>query len=443
MDESIKFIRENIPNNSFLVVGVSGGPDSMCLLNLLLELKEEKRLNIVVAHINHNLRDESDEEYEFVKKFSEDHNLLFEGIKLGEYDTNSIENEARTKRYNFYEEILKKYKSKYLLLAHHGDDLVETILMRLTRGSTIDGYSGFNKISLRDKYSIIRPLVFYTKDDIIEYLEEKHIDYRIDKSNFNKKFTRNRYRLDILPVLKKENKNIHKKYLTFSEELEESNNFIDKYVSSRYIDIVKDNIIDLNILLKEDRYIVKRVINKYLFNNYKSNINLIESKHVQSILDLIESNKPNTFITLPNNIMLEKSYDKLYIKDTDKLNNYKIAIKDKVVTNEFIIEKLVETNLTNNFVCHLNSEDISLPLYVRNRKDGDYIEILNLNGKKKIKDLFIDSKIDKSLRDNYPLVVDSNDNILWVPGLKKSKYDSLKKGKYDIILKCTRRKIDE
>jgi tRNA(Ile)-lysidine synthase len=443
MDESIKFIRENIPNNATLVVGVSGGPDSMCLLNLLLELKEEKRLNIVVAHINHNLRDESNEEYEFVKKFSLDHNLLFEGIKLGEYDTNSIENEARTKRYNFYEEVLKKYKSKYLLLAHHGDDLVETILMRLTRGSTIDGYSGFNKISLRDKYSIYRPLVFYTKDEILEYLEEKHIDYRIDKSNFDKKYTRNRYRLDILPVLKKENKNIHKKYLTFSEELEESNNFIDKYVSSRYIDIVKDNIIDLNLLLKEDRYIVKRIINKYLFNNYKNNINLIESKHVQSILDLIDSNKPNTFITLPNNIMLEKSYDKLYIKDTDKLDNYKIAIKDKVVLGDYIIKKVDSTDLTNNYVCHLNSEDISLPLYVRNRKDGDYIEILNLNGKKKIKDLFIDSKIDKSLRDNYPIVVDSNDNIVWIPGLKKSKYDRLKTGNYDIILWYTRRDSNE
>ena len=177
MDESINFIRETIPKNSCLVVGVSGGPDSMCLLNLLLEIKEEMRYNIVVAHINHNLREESDEEYEYVKKFSNDHNLLFEGIKLGEFDTNSIENEARIKRYSFYESILKKHKSKYLLLAHHGDDLVETILMRLTRGSTIDGYSGFNKISKRDGYSIIRPLVFYTKDEIMEYLDEKNIEY--------------------------------------------------------------------------------------------------------------------------------------------------------------------------------------------------------------------------------------------------------------------------
>ena len=443
MDESIKFIRESIPSGSTLIVGVSGGPDSMCLLNLLLELKEERRYNIVVAHINHGLREESDEEYEYVKKFSFDHNLLFEGIKLGEFDTNSIENEAREKRYSFYEDILKKHKSKYLLLAHHGDDLVETILMRLTRGSTLDGYSGFNKISKRDNYSIIRPLVFYTKEEIMEYLEEKHIEYRIDKTNFDKKYTRNRYRLDILPVLKKENKNIHKKYLTFSEELEESNNFIDKYVSNRYIDIVKDNIIDLDLLLKEDRYIIKKILNKYLFNNYKSNINLIESKHVQAILDLIDSDKPNTFITLPNNIMIEKSYNKLYIKDTDKLDNYKIVIKDKVVLGDYIIKKIDNTDLTNNFVCHLNSEEISLPLYVRNRKDGDYIEILNLNGKKKIKDLFIDSKIDKSLRDNYPLVVDSNDNIVWIPGLKKSKYDRLKTGNYDIILWYTRRDKNE
>ena len=443
MDESINFIRETIPKNSCLVVGVSGGPDSMCLLNLLLEIKEEMRYNIVVAHINHNLREESDEEYEYVKKFSNDHNLLFEGIKLGEFDTNSIENEARIKRYSFYESILKKHKSKYLLLAHHGDDLVETILMRLTRGSTIDGYSGFNKISKREGYSIIRPLVFYTKDEIMEYLDKKNIEYRIDQSNFDKKYTRNRYRLDILPVLKKENKNIHKKYLTFSEELEESNNFIDNYVSDKYNLIVKDNVIDLDLLLKEDKYIIKKILNKYLFNNYKSNINLIESKHVLAILDLIDSEKPNTFITLPNNIALEKSYNKLYIKDIDKLDNYKIAIKDKVVLGDYIIKKVDNTDLTNNFVCHLNIKDIKLPLYVRNRKDGDYIEILNLNGKKKIKDLFIDSKVDKSLRDNYPIVVDSDDNIVWIPGLKKSKYDRLKTGNYDIILWYTRRNTNE
>ena len=143
MDKSIDFISKNIDNGSTVVVGVSSGPDSMALLSLLLKVREEKNLDIVVAHIHHNLRKESDEEYEFTKKYSEEHNCKFESIKFDTYETNSIENEARERRYNFFEEVLDKYNSKYLLTAHHGDDLIETILMRLTRGSSIGGYSGF------------------------------------------------------------------------------------------------------------------------------------------------------------------------------------------------------------------------------------------------------------------------------------------------------------
>ena len=392
MDKSVNFIKDVIPKDSSVIVAVSGGPDSMALLSILIKLRDEMNYNIVVAHINHNLREESNEEYEFVKNYAESNKCIFEGTKFEDYDTNSIENEAREKRYSYFEELLDKYDTKYLCLAHHGDDLVETILMRLTRGSTLGGYSGFSKVSLRTDYKIIRPLIFYTKDEIMKYIEDNKIEYRVDKSNFSKKYTRNRYRLDILPVLKNEDPNIHKKYLKFSEELKECNEYIEKEIHNKYINIVNNNIIDLELLLKEDKYIIKKILNKYLFSIYEKDINLIESKHIDKILDIIYSNKPNAFISLPNNIFIEKSYNKLY---------------------------------------------------VRNRKDGDYIEILNLNGKKKIKDLFIDLKIDKNLRDTYPLVVDSNDNIVWVPGLKKSKYDSFKTGKYDIILWYTRRNNNE
>lgn len=443
MEESINFIKNNIPINSCVVIGVSGGPDSMCLLDLFIKLKDELNYKLVVSHINHNLRSESEEEYEFVKNYCEKNNIIFEGIKFDKYDTNSIENEAREKRYNFFEKTLKKYNSEYLCLAHHGDDLVETVLMRITRGSTIEGYSAFSKISLRDNYKIIRPLIFYTKDEIHEYLEKNNIEYRIDKTNFSKKYTRNRYRLDILPHLKNEDKNIHKKYLKFSEELKDVSNYIEKEVNKKYNLIVKDNVIDLDLLSKEDSYIIKRILNKYLFNIYNKDINLIESKHIDKIIDIINSNKPNTYITLPNNINIEKSYNKLFINTNMNNENYNYELNDEVIIGDYIIKKVDNTSLTDNYVCHLNSNDIKLPLYVRNRKDGDYIEILNLNGKKKIKDLFIDEKISKDKRDIYPLVVDSNNNIVWVPGLKKSKYDRLKNGKYDIILWYTRRNIDE
>lgn len=443
MDESINLIVKNIPKSSTIIVGVSGGPDSMCLVDILNKLKEEYKYKIVVAHINHNLREESKEEFEFVKKYTEENNLIFEGIKFDEYETNSIENEAREKRYSYFEELLDKYDTKYLCLAHHGDDLVETILMRLTRGSTLGGYSGFSKVSLRTDYKIIRPLIFYTKDEIMKYIDDNKIEYRVDKSNFSKKYTRNRYRLDILPVLKNEDPNIHKKYLKFSEELKECNEYIEKEIHNKYINIVNNNIIDLELLLKEDKYIIKKILNKYLFSIYEKDINLIESKHIDKILDIIYSNKPNTYITLPNNINIEKNYNKLFVNNGITGGDYKIELIDDVRINDGIIRVVDDTKLTNNYVCHLNSEDISLPLYVRNRKDGDYIEVLNLDGKKKIKDLFIDLKIDKNLRDTYPLVVDSNDNIVWVPGLKKSKYDSLKTGKYDIILWYTRRNNNE
>ena len=434
MDKSINFIKDNIEDNSTVVVAVSSGPDSMALLSLLLKLRKEKGLKIVVGHIHHNLREESDEEYEFTKEYALKNNCEFEYTKFDEYETNSIENEARERRYSFFEEILKKYNSKYLLTAHHGDDLIETILMRLTRGSSLGGYSGFKKFSKREGYSILRPLIYYTKDEILEYIEKNDIPYRIDKTNFSKKYTRNRYRLDILPLLKKEDKDVHKKYLKFSEELEENNSFMENYINSRYKVVVSNNMINISELKKEDKYIIKQIIYKYLFKIYRDDIKLIESKHVDIIVNSIFDEKSNLEISLPNEITMQKSYDVLMVKNEVFSDNYKIELKRETKFPFGKILALDESDITDNYVCYLNSKDIKLPLYVRNKRNGDYIEILNLNGKKKLKDIFIDEKIDKNIRNSYPVVVDSDDNILWIPGIKKSKYDSLKTGKYDIIL---------
>lgn len=434
MNKSLDFIRNNIEDDSTVVVAVSSGPDSMALLNLLLELREEKKLKIVVGHINHNLREESEEEFEFTKQYALDHDCDFEWTKFDEYETNSIENEARERRYKFFEEILNKYNSKYLLTAHHGDDLIETILMRLTRGSSLSGYAGFKKISPRKEYTILRPLIFYTKEEILEYLEKNNFPYRIDKTNFSKKYTRNRYRLDILPLLKNEDKDVHKKYLKFSEELGEINSFVENYINSRYENIVSNNMINISLLKKEDKYIIKQILYKYLFNIYKDDIKLIESKHVDIIINSILDDKSNVEISLPNEITMQKSYDLLMVKNKVFSDDYKIELKRETIFPFGRILALDDTDKTDNYVCHLNSKKIRLPLYVRNKQDGDSIEVLNMNGSKKVKDIFIDEKIPINDRKNYPVVIDSDDNIIWIPGIKKSKYDSLKTGKYDIIL---------
>ena len=148
MDKATLFLKDKLKeySNPSIVVACSGGPDSMALLNLCLELRKDMNLNIVCAHVNHNVREESASEKLFVESVCKKNNIIFEYMKIENYSDDNFENEARTKRYTYFEELLKKHNAPYLLTAHHGDDLVETILMRITRGSTLKGYSGFSNV---------------------------------------------------------------------------------------------------------------------------------------------------------------------------------------------------------------------------------------------------------------------------------------------------------
>ena len=437
MSEVQDFLNKYLKDNITVVCAISGGVDSMCLLDIV----KKYPINIICAHVNHNLREESYEEYEFVKNYCKDNNIVFEGIVLDKINKGNLESEFRNKRYEFFDNIINKYNAKYLLTAHHGDDLMETILMRIVRGSSINGYSGFEKESKRDNYNILRPLIYLTKDELYEYAHVNNIEYREDKTNKSDKYTRNRYRKYILPRLKEENKNVHKKFIKFSEELDDSykfiNNYVDKFIKENY----SKNKLNIENIKELDDFIVKKIIFNVLKSIYKNNINLINDNNINEILKIIKSNKPNLNVDLPKNITLVKKYNVLEVNKIQKISEYKIELKDEVKLDLGIIKKIDNTTLTNNYVCHLNSKTIKLPLYVRNRKEGDYIEILGLNGKKKIKDIFINEKIPKDIRDKYPIVVDSNNTIVWLPGLKKSKYDGLKIKNYDIILRYESKEV--
>ena len=443
MKESIDFIKKYLNNDDYVVCATSGGVDSMTLLYLLTVVRKSININIVCAHINHNLREESKEEFGFVKNYCEKNSIIFEGKVFEKNISGNLESEFRKRRYKFFDDVVNKYNAKYLFTAHHGDDLIETILMRIVRGSSIDGYSGFEKITKRNNYCILRPLIYYTKQDIYSYAQEKGIEYREDKTNESDNYTRNRYRKYILPKLKNENKLVHKKFIKFSEELNEASKFVNKYVDNLLDKYYNNSILYITNLINEEDYILKKIIYKILYSIYKDNINEINDENIISIIRIIKSKKPNLSIDLKNNIIAVKKYNVLEIKSKIKENNYKIKLNDIVKTRFGNISIVSNSNLTNNYICCLNSSEIKLPLYIRNRKNGDFIEVLGLNGKKKVKDIFIDEKINKEDRDNYPILVDSNDTILWIPGIKKSKYDRLKIGKYDIIVKCTKEENNE
>lgn len=421
-----------------VVAAISGGPDSMALLHMLIRLKRALDLELVCAHVNHNTgRKGQLEEQKYVEKYCKANGVIFETMTIDSYGDDNFENEARTKRYNFFENIIKRYEAKFLFTAHHGDDLMETILMRITRGASLKGYSGFSKVVDRGSYKIIRPLIELTKEDLIEYNEHYNIKYYIDKTNLEDIHTRNRYRKYIVPAFKMEDPNVNKKFLKFSKTLLEYNDYIDRQVKKKIKSIYIDNVLNIPLFLKEEKLIQIKIINYILEQIYQDDLMLITDRHSEIIYEVLTSNKANVKIHLPNNVQAIKSYDILtFGKIKEKSKDYEMQISKIVnLPNGKNIEVIEEARENTNFYCRLSSSEVKLPLYVRSRKTGDKMTVKGMIGRKNVNDIFIDSKIPMEERDLWPVVVDSNENIVWLPGLKKTKFDKPKSEKCDIILR--------
>lgn len=440
MEQAYNFLMNdiNLKYGDSLVAAISGGPDSMALLHLLIKIKKVLDLEVICAHVNHNTgRPGQLQEQQYVEKYCRNNNIIFETMTIEDYGDDNFENEARTKRYNYFEEIIKKYNAKYLLTAHHGDDLIETILMRIARGSTLRGYSGFSQIVNRGKYKIIRPFIELTKKEILEYNKENKIKYFIDKTNYEDIHTRNRYRKYIVPKFKEEDANVHQKFLKYSKTLLEYNEFIDKEVEKKVKQIYPSNVLCIPKFLKEDKLIQMKIICYILENIYQEDLMLITDRHAEIIYDVITSNRANVRVHLPNNIQAIKSYDTLVFGAIEqKLNEYEIElIKEVNLPNGKNIQVIEESESNTNYICRLDSSEVKLPLHVRTRRDGDKMTVKGMIGRKKVNDIFIDCKIATNERDAWPVVVDSDENIVWLPGLKKTKFDKTKTEKCDIILR--------
>ena len=422
--------------NDIIVVGCSAGPDSMALVDMLLKVREKYSLSLIVAHVNHNLRKQSVQEEEYLRNYCEKHHIMFEGMVITEYGDDNFHNEARNIRYDFFEKVVYKYHAQYLMTAHHGDDLVETILMRITRGSNLNGYSGFKKVVDMEGYQIVRPLLVYTKQELEEYDKKNHVMYYIDSSNAKDKYTRNRYRKYVLPFLKEEDSNVHLKYLKFSTVLNEANQFIEHERDKALKKVIHNDSLEIEEFKKLDLFIQKEVLYYMMNEYYQDDLILINDKHIELLLNLIYSNRANAFVNLPNEVIATKTYHVLELKKvTTEITTYEVELSKYVeLPNHHVIEQVDELLGSGNDTCRLLSTEISLPLTVRTRKFGDRMSVKG-NGTKKIKDIFIDRKVKASERDLWPVVVDAKGVIVWLPGLKKSKYDKKKTESYDIILK--------
>ena len=279
-------------------------------------------------------------------------------------------------------------------------------------------------------------MLFVTKSEIKEYNDRLEIPYKIDKSNDSDKYTRNRFRKEVLPFLKKENPEVHLKFLKFSSLLNDVNNYLDNDIKIIYEKMYINKSFLISSFLELDLLHQKLFLER-VFHDLYTDLSLVTDKNLDLLLNFIKNNKTGSILDLPQGYKALIDYDYVVFKNKeDKVLDYKYELKDGLVLENGMRFIKLENLENGNDTLHVFSKDIKMPLYVRNRKNGDYIELKGLNGSKKVSDIFIDSKLSRRDRENYPVVVDSDDKIIWIPKLKKSKYDGKNIEKCDIIFKC-------
>jgi len=443
-EEVLQFINKHqlIRRKATVLIGTSGGPDSMALLHFLHSIREKWELKLICISVDHGIRGEDSlADLHYVETICEKWEIPFIGTSV---DVPSYKREknisdevaARELRYRFFKKQMERFQADYLALGHHGDDQVETMLMSLTRSANSRAFSGIPVTRPFGTGMIIRPFLCITKDAILNYCAENDIASRIDPTNFETNYTRNFFRKHVVPLIKEKNKNIHTTIRHLSETLQEDEDFLLKEAEKVVKDAADLNsekkicTIQINLFTRHPLALQRRafhLILNYLYDEMPKNLSYIHDEH---FFALLKYDKGNAQIDFPFNLKLEKSYGRLhfYFSHQSKATNDSSYFKPLDIPGKIILPD--GSTVSATFVDHPYDDDfhvftcsveqIALPLHIRNRKPGDRMTWRGLNGSKKLKDLFIDYKVPVKERGRWPIVVDDQGKILWLIGLKKN-----------------------
>ena len=440
-----KFIDKHnmIQKGDRIVVGVSGGADSVCLFHVLLGLTPEYDLTLFVVHVNHGIRGtEAEEDEAYVKELCLAHNISCDLIKadvkaLAVREGLTEEEAGRKVRYKAFYDCFHKNKCNKIAIAHNRNDNAETILFHLFRGSGIKGLTGIPAV----REEIIRPLLDTGREEIEGFLGENGISYQTDKTNLTQDYSRNKIRHQIISFAQEEiNKRAIEHIVGASKKLSEIDCYLEKNISSAYDTAVTyleyNNAYEINIekLRQEDPVIQKGIIRKSLMglSNWLKDV---EALHIELILELAEK-QVGKVINLPYGILAARDYHTITLKiapfqyknkeDSKSLEVpgwQPLEIPGEVTipqTNQILHIKLIKYKKSmiiprNGCTKWFDYDKIKNTVLIRTRQEGDYIQIDSAGSRKKIKSLFIDEKIPKEKRDLLPLLADGA-HIMWVIG---------------------------
>ena len=409
-----------------IAIALSGGVDSIVLFHLLVTEYKDSYKELVVFHINHGLREESYEEAEFVEKFVKDFDVKFykEELNMSDLERDSHTSEemlARELRYQAFNKMAKLEGVTKLLTAHHKNDQVENILMRLLTGRSIDhSLAIYEEIEMAG-LTIYRPLLNSLKAELEEYAKEKNLHYYVDATNFDTDYTRNNIRHNIVPLLNDINSGSFDNLINFTNYYQNINNNLkkailsnkDNYIFSRdedKISLVKDKFLELN---EEEMYfLLKDLITDEL------GVFDIKQKAIFDVVSSLKKNSGNKSYDLKNNLKIISQYETLYIHKIEKK-----CYNDKI---EIIIDKICENSVyefyQNKFIISTDAKDSEigfnkseLPLLVTIKKEGDRVRRGEIN--KKLSRIFIDEKVPKELRDTLPVIRNNKGEVLGVLGI--------------------------
>lgn len=407
------YIKENrlLKPDDRVIVGLSGGMDSMTLIDVLLSLG----YNCMAVHCNFHLRgEESERDAAFVEQWCESAKV---GLVSVDFDTYryaaehkiSIEMAARELRYKWFEDIRKEHHADAIAVAHHRDDLAETVLLNLIRGTGIRGLSG---ISPKNN-SIVRPLLGVSRDEIEAYVEERKLPFIFDSSNSDDAFVRNFLRLNVIPLLEKINPSVKNSIYRTAQHVGEARKIYDFYVENQKKAIFTDNRIDIDKLKTtlSPATMLFEILSPFGFN-----ASVIEDicQCLDSIPGKVFYSNDYRLIKDRKDLILDKISDENFSQREYAIDKVSQEITDPIRLKISILSGNITINKDARFL-YADADKLSFPLTLRKWQPGDWFIPFGMKGRKKLSDFFTDRKFSLPDKENA-WVLTSDEDIVWVVG---------------------------
>ncbi len=409
---SQKWLKKNIR----ILIAFSGGVDSRVLFDVLNNIKDEYNLTLYAFHLDHNLRNESKDDARFVDEICSKNDVTLFSYSLdiasiSKEKKESIELTARKKRYELIDDIMVEQQIDYLATAHHMDDNVETFLLHLFRGSGTKGLSAMKEVD----GNIIRPLIQYSKDDIEEYASSRGLTYKVDKTNLENKYSRNKIRNELIPLLEDQySTNIKGNIIKAIHAIRTQDELIDDLFDEMYDFTLEEY--PLKALRSKDYNHVKTFVLKLL--EHRFDLVNVNSYQINLLTNLIRNNDSGHIYINDVKFSIESGY--LVVVTNDKCNNTKIELNiGDHYFGDYKINVSVGDYIEDKEVLSIPKKAVVGTLYARSREPGDRFRPKGMKGTKKLKDFFIDSKIRKSDRDSV-LIISDDTTIYSVHPYRKS-----------------------